>query len=389
MGKNVTLESSISEIIFKKLCGTISPSEQKRLDGWLSQSDAHRSMYQEILDTEDITSAYRQWEDIDVDHRWHQFRSRYITSARSRLLWTVRVAAVAALAVVVALTVTRRPQRRVVRPPVAVSLTVENAIKSSSLAGRNTARMVFGGKTVNVTGRQSDSILTAVMGGEPTNCEVITEKSKEFWMSLPDGSRIHLDGGSRIAYTSEFGTSTRTLYLRGNAYFFIAHDDKLPFIVKTDHGDIRDFGTQFVVDAGSSGTTVALVSGSVGITSSAGIECMLKPNQKADISVRGEVNVGTCDVRQYIAWNEGRYVFDDLRLDKLFKVIDKWYGCHTAFDSPELQGIHVTGNFDRYKDIDDILNAITIVGHVEARRDGNSIYIGKRKQEQEKKAESK
>lgn len=381
MGKNVTLESSISEIIFKKLCGTISPAEQEELDAWLSQSEEHRSMFQDILDVEDISSTYRQWEGIDLEKRWREFRSRYVDAGHRRLLWLARVAA--ALIIVVSITAITLnidySSRHVTKKPIPVSQTVQEAIKSSSKAGRNVARMMVGDKTIDVAGRQSDSILAAVMAGESSDCEIITEKSKEFWMSLPDGSRIHLDGGSRIAYTSEFGTTTRTLYLHGSAYFFIAHDDKLPFIVKTDYGDIRDFGTQFVVDTQGSSTTVALVSGSVGITSKSGMECTLKPSQKADINGRGELTVGPCDVRQYIAWNEGRYIFDDLRLDKLFNVIDKWYDTNTTFASPDLQGIHVTGNFDRYKDIDDILEAITIVAHVDAKRDGSNIYIGKRK----------
>ena len=52
-------------------------------------------------------------------------------------------------------------------------------------------------------------------------------------IALPDGTKVMLNAGSRLSYTSEFNKRTRDIFLSGEGYFEVAHDKERPFNVNT------------------------------------------------------------------------------------------------------------------------------------------------------------
>lgn len=371
----------ISNIIFKKISGEISLEEQRSLDAWLGESDSHKKMYQDILNSGDIPNDYRIYKDIDVNQRWHQFRKTYVNSSHTARIiklrpWLVSAIGIAAMvAIVIGISFLHHTPTLKTSQPVAVSHAVKEAIAKSEHNGRCEAQVIIDGNAVKVSSRLSDSILAAVMQGKSIDCEVKTEDTKEFWMTLPDGTRVHLDGGTRIAYTSDFGVSSRTVYLHGTAFFYVAKNKDLAFIVKTDNGDVKEYGTEFNVEASSRRTSVVLVSGSVSLQSGNESEKMLKPSHRGDMEKGKTVSIEPCDVRPYVAWNEGRFVFDDCSLDILFRLLDKWYGTTTSFAIPSLKNIKVTGTFDKYQQPSDIWQAVEVAGNVKITGDGKNMMI--------------
>ncbi|MDR2148023.1 MAG: FecR family protein, partial [Tannerella sp.] len=67
--------------------------------------------------------------------------------------------------------------------------------------------------------------------------------------TLPDGSKVWVNAGSKITYAADFGITSRDVYLTGEAYFDIAKNEKIPFYVNTDVLKIKVFGTAFNVKA--------------------------------------------------------------------------------------------------------------------------------------------
>lgn len=90
-----------------------------------------------------------------------------------------------------------------------------------------------------------------------------TRHDKEFWMTLPDGTRVHLNGNSRLSYPLAFKGDLREVALVGEAYFIVAKDKDHPFIVHTADGDIKEYGTEFNVSTHGTNTEVVLVTGSL------------------------------------------------------------------------------------------------------------------------------
>lgn len=64
-------------------------------------------------------------------------------------------------------------------------------------------------------------------------------------MTLPDGTQVWLNAGSRITYSQGFGVRERNVKLVGEGYFEVAHNEKLPFHVNSSALKLRVLGTKF------------------------------------------------------------------------------------------------------------------------------------------------
>lgn len=85
-------------------------------------------------------------------------------------------------------------------------------------------------------------------------------------LSLPDGSRVLLNAGSKITYRPDRWDDKRSLNLDGEAYFDVRPGHT--FAVSTNGGDVTVLGTKFNVYArGGRAMDVACYEGSVYITS--------------------------------------------------------------------------------------------------------------------------
>ena len=68
-------------------------------------------------------------------------------------------------------------------------------------------------------------------------------------IELPDHSIIQLQGGSELKLDNGFNTNSRNLNLNGVAYFKVAKNKNLPFIIHTNKADVTVVGTEFLVQA--------------------------------------------------------------------------------------------------------------------------------------------
>ena len=90
------------------------------------------------------------------------------------------------------------------------------------------------------------------------------EGSERF--TLPDGSNVTLEHGSKLVYMSDF-VSDRRLRLDGEAFFEVARDTAHPFSVESEGVNVVVLGTKFKMKTydGTSEAEVILVSGSVAV----------------------------------------------------------------------------------------------------------------------------
>ena len=84
-------------------------------------------------------------------------------------------------------------------------------------------------------------------------------------VTLPDGSKVTLDPSARISYTSAFNKLTRTVRLEGNAFFSVAKNKSVPFIVQTQLIQTKVLGTEFSIrkNASTGETEVEVITGKV------------------------------------------------------------------------------------------------------------------------------
>lgn len=165
----------------------------------------------------------------------------------------------------------------------------------------------------------------------------------------------------------------------GEAYFQVAKDSKRPFRVITANGVVKQYGTTFNVNTHVPGITkVVLVKGSVSVLPNQGGEYKIKPGELAVLQAdTQDVQISVVDIEPYIAWNSGRFVFDNCSLESLMNVISRWYNKDVVFESEDTKKIRFTGDIDRYGSIEPILKAIQRVTHLEMEIQGKTIIIKK------------
>ncbi|MDH6303710.1 transmembrane sensor [Parabacteroides sp. PF5-5] len=68
-------------------------------------------------------------------------------------------------------------------------------------------------------------------------------------IKLPDGSIVWLNAGSKLRYPTDYGKTSRDIFLEGEGYFKVAKQTDKPFTVHTAMMKVRALGTEFNVKA--------------------------------------------------------------------------------------------------------------------------------------------
>lgn len=129
-------------------------------------------------------------------------------------------------------------------------------------------------------------------------------------MVLPDSSVVTLNHGSRLSYSTDYNKSSRDVRLAGEACFRVAHNEYVPFIVKTRQIDVKVLGTIFNVSAYGEEEEVvtSLISGSVEIKNNMDNKHYhLTPSTSAvyDKNTK-EVQLEPFEREYAIGWTEGK-----------------------------------------------------------------------------------
>ena len=388
-------QKDINDILYNLLSGDLTEEDERELENWLNHSAENRRRYEELMNSDDFVSSYHAFHHIDKDRAWQQFRKQKIVRKPAILVPLLRVAAVVVFVIIGSYWYMTRDTST---PPV-LTEEVLSAITRAEQSGRNEAVLTINGKQRVVTAIPQDldeEDMEGLNKGEsvttlPSTVEtvegaatLVTRHDKEFWLTLDDGTRVHLNYNTSFTYPVHFNGKTREVELSGEAFFFVAKDQKRPFIVHTPQGDVRVYGTEFAVKTSHADReqgSVVLVKGSVGFTLKDGMETIIKPGQ--EISYSGEhptsVTLRNVDVTPFIAWNTGVFVFENSTLEQLMNVLAQWYSVEqVVYEDDNLRTIHFTGSLERYGDIKNVMQAITSVCDVEMIRQGETVVIRKK-----------
>lgn len=166
----------------------------------------------------------------------------------------------------------------------------------------------------------------------------------------------------------------------GEAYFKVSYDNSHPFIVETDLGNIKVYGTEFNVRRYTDEQTVrtTLVNGSVGFQSKESVtENYVKIEPGYQISYeRGEdVVVKKVKVANEIAWHKQLFCFERCTLEEIMKDVARWYDVKVTFDNENLKGLSFTCTLDRYDEIEKLLRFFEEVYNIEFKIEGKHITV--------------
>lgn len=198
-----------------------------------------------------------------------------------------------------------------------------------------------------------------VIAGDPAGLnkdsrhKIIVPRGAEYQIVLADGTRVWLNSDSRLEFPAAFGSRERVVKLAGEAYFDVKHDAECPFRVQTDQATIQVLGTSFNVNTYGGVNQTTLVSGSVELNLSQG-SYRLKPGEQGIVE-NGHVEVKEVNVREFVAWKDGLFVFRNRRLEEVLTTLGRWYDLQVFYQNERVKDLHFTGNIFRHASVSDVL----------------------------------
>ncbi len=205
---------------------------------------------------------------------------------------------------------------------------------------------------------------------------VTTPKGGQYHIVLPDGSKVWLNAASSLRFPTSFVGKDRRVEITGEVYFEVAHNAKMPFIVKANETEIAVLGTHFNVMAYADEKVMktTLLEGSVKV-SKAGKSAMLAPGQQARLSTSSEnIRVlDNIDTDKEMAWKTGYFQFEDDNLESIMRQVSRWYDVDITYEGNASRE-HFTGRLPRNANVSKVLKILSLSG-VKFRIEGKSIIV--------------
>ncbi|PSL47821.1 FecR family protein [Chitinophaga niastensis] len=190
--------------------------------------------------------------------------------------------------------------------------------------------------------------------------EVLANRGTRTQVTLPDGTLVWLNAGSKLVYDDDYGHRKRILQLEGEAFFEVTAQAGIPFEVRVKDATVRVLGTSFNLRAYPEESVVetALISGSVQLQyqqANAPHQALLKPMQKIILTRNKEMPTsftplwvqlenGKKTTVKEIAWKDNTLSFDAESFSSLATRLERWYNIKVIFKNEQLKKLEFSGS---------------------------------------------
>lgn len=219
------------------------------------------------------------------------------------------------------------------------------------------------------------------MAGESTRLvECIVPDGEIRTVTLPDMSVVKVNSGSILIYPEQF-TDTRDIYLNGEAYFTVAHDESKPFVVKTGDMAVEALGTVFNVSAyaDNRNLSASLESGKVRVTfNGMGKEpVLLLPDEQVTYNRNtGLVDKKAVKIENVIAWIDGHMVIQSMPLNDVIKIVERKYAVNVYFDPNKYRNERITLKVVQEESIADFMTVLEyLIPEIKYKIKNDNVYI--------------
>lgn len=199
-------------------------------------------------------------------------------------------------------------------------------------------------------------------------------------LTLFDGTTVWLNSETTIRYSSDFNKKKREVFVEGEAYFEVSHNDKLPFIVDVGASKVKVYGTTFNIKAYPVDNYIetVLIEGKVEfITKDNSV--FLKPNEKITFSTeKGTLQKEYADLEKTSAWKNGKYYYNSEKLLSIIQQLQRWYDTEFIFNENELSNFTFTGVVNREKSIEYNLKIIELTNKIKFESKDGAIIISRK-----------
>ncbi|MCI7358790.1 MAG: DUF4974 domain-containing protein [Parabacteroides sp.] len=200
-------------------------------------------------------------------------------------------------------------------------------------------------------------------------------------LTLPDGSTVWLNAGSKMVYSQGFGVSDRRLAFQGEGYFEVEKNDEMPFLVQTHDANVTVVGTKFNFRnyPEDEEAVVELLEGKVALENQLKEEAVryLSPNEKMVLhKATGEMDITSTKVKEATLWTENILLFDEDLLPDIVRELERSYHVQIEIENEDLKQTRFYGQFNQLEqNIYDVLDMLSETGKLKYHEEGKVIYL--------------
>jgi transmembrane sensor len=194
---------------------------------------------------------------------------------------------------------------------------------------------------------------------------IATPRGGEYQVMLPDGSQVWLNAASSLRFPTSFAGQERRVEITGEAYFEVAKNAAMPFIVTVNNSEIRVLGTHFNVMAYGEEAILktTLLEGAVRFTSG-NSQTFLKPGQQSQLVLNGGLKVvNNVNLDEAVAWKNGMFHFEKTGIEMMMRQLSRWYNIEVVY----MDGVtdeKFIADIPRNTNLSDALKALELTGKI-------------------------
>ncbi|WP_222538136.1 FecR family protein [Pedobacter polysacchareus] len=198
----------------------------------------------------------------------------------------------------------------------------------------------------------------------------------QYQVVLPDGTKVWLNAASSLSFPTDFSGLERRVQLKGEAYFEVAKNTKMPFKVEVKGMSVKVLGTHFNVMAYDDEQQIntTLLEGSVEVASSKKVQ-ILKPGEQATLKKSdGTMNVNAVNTAEFLAWKNGSFMFTDENIETIMRKIARWYDVEVIYKG-NLSDKVFAGSISKEEDISEVLKMLELTGTIHFKVEGRRVIV--------------
>lgn len=197
-------------------------------------------------------------------------------------------------------------------------------------------------------------------------------------VSLPDGTRVKLNGNSSIRYSEQWNSNNpREVWLEGEAFFDVkpvaSNDASQRFQVHSGELDVQVLGTSFNVRNRRGISDVMLTTGKVMVAAAGEQQLLSRPGELATYNKK-ELKKKIVPVSSYTSWQEQKLQLEQTSVADLFARLEDDWGYNIQLTDTALLNKKISGDIDM-KDKQVLINALALILHADVSQQGDSTII--------------
>ncbi len=197
--------------------------------------------------------------------------------------------------------------------------------------------------------------------------------SKPMQLQLADGSQVWLNTASSITFPNVFIGKERNVSITGEAYFEVAHNAAVPFVVKANDMKVEVLGTHFNINSYNDEACMktTLLEGKIRINDTK----VLYPGQQAQFNRSGNLKIiNHVDLDAVLAWKEGNFLFENCDIYEMMRQLQRWYDIDIEYQNPHIYQ-HYEGVISRNVSMSKVLEMLEKTGNTTFTIKGRKVVI--------------